>query len=212
VDKKVKKRFAWAAGFVLLPLFLTTLSSAQTDSSMSNQPWHKHLADPRFQGGYLLWFHLDESEDSIKNKMGEPAVVVDFGSFQSWQYQINALDKHAYSHSFVFRQSDQRLLSVTRTYEYGEIVDPLFPPKLTEVYRHVDGQGAAYAVRARRLSNQRWLIAFGTDQVGQPVSQLMLIRQQALRQFLPWLDEQIHKASMVSSSGSTGRPAQSQKD
>lgn len=168
---------------------------APADPALASQaqPWHKHLADPRFHGGYLLWFSLNENLDQVFEKMGQPANIMDHGMYRSLQYLINVLDRHDYSHSFVFVRDTKELLSVTRTYEFPEIIDGLFPRKGTDVFWYPDAEKKEYGARARRLSGDRLLLAFGSTEPGQPTTQLMLIKRSALPAFAPWILPQLEE-------------------
>jgi hypothetical protein len=167
------------------------------------QPWHKHLSDPRFHGGYLLWFSLNETPAQVEEKMGQAQNVMDHGPYRTLQYMINVLDRHDYSHSLVFLRETGELVSVTRNYEFAEFVDALFPEKLTDRFWWPNKEKPQYGARARRLSGDRLLLAFGSLEKGQPTTQLMLIKRSALQAFAPWILPQLEE---LEKQASTNQP------
>ena len=54
--------------------------------------------------------------------------------YRSWQYQIGEVEHDDFSHALVFRKSDGKLVSVTRTYNPERNVDAFFPPGETTVH------------------------------------------------------------------------------
>jgi hypothetical protein len=162
-----------------------------------NQPWHRHSSDPRFQGGYLFWFTLDETPEQLIEKLGPPAQVGEMGpDYLIWQFQIGMVDRHEFSHVICIRKSDNRIVSIARNYEFQENVDGLFPAKLTERHQWKRNGVAQFGVRLRRLGNGRLLLAMGSEKPGQPTSQILLIRQSALPIFMPWLEESVREESL----------------
>ncbi|MEO8099134.1 MAG: hypothetical protein ABI811_15630 [Acidobacteriota bacterium] len=129
-------------------------------------------------------FQLTETREQVRERMGAPALVASFGDFESWQYQIDVADLHDFSHQFVFRRATGELISVTHTYEPERILDALFPEAETHVFQFPE---ADYGVRLRRLGGGRLLLAMGSAKVGQPVGQILLIRESELHFFHSWL-------------------------
>lgn len=157
-------------------------------------PWHKHSSDPRFQGGYLFWFTLDETPQQLIEKLGQPAQVMEMGAdLLIWQFQIDVVDKHEFSHVVCIRKKDSKVVSVARNYEVPENVEGLFPPNLTEVHRWFQDGKPGFGVRLRRLGNGRLLLAMGSEKPGQPTSQILLIRESELKIFMPWLERSLQE-------------------
>jgi hypothetical protein len=146
------------------------------------------LAAPAFsQQQDILDFQLNETVAEVVQRLGRPALVSPFGEFESWQYQIGVEDNHEFSHILLFRASSGELLSLTRNWEQERTVDDLFPPAETKVYYYPDSKDPEYAVRVRRLSGGRVLMAMGSDAPGRPTGQIVLIRASELPHFHPWL-------------------------
>ena len=80
-------------------------------------------SDPRISTDGLKWFQLVESESEVRKYLGQPAIVADFGEYRSWQYQIGEVEHDDFSHALVFRKSDGKLVSVSRTYNPERSVD-----------------------------------------------------------------------------------------
>lgn len=183
----------WALAALLsaaTPLFSQS-PAAPPDAS---QPWHRHSSDPRYQGGYLFWFTLDETPAQLIEKLGQPAQVGEMGpDFLIWQFQISVVDKHEFSHVICIRRKDNRIVSIARNYEFQENVDGLFPAKLTEVHHWIRDGKPQFSVRLRRLGPDRLLLAMGSGQPGKPTSQILLIRESELPVFMPWLHDSLHR-------------------
>ena len=146
------------------------------------------LAAPAFsQEENLLAFQLKETRDQVTQRMGRPQLVVPFGEFESWQYQIGVEDNHEFSHILLFRVSTGELLSVTRNWEQERPIEELLPLTESRVYYYPDATNPVYGVRVRRLSDHRVLIAMGSVKVDQPTGQVVLIRDSELAHFHPWL-------------------------
>jgi hypothetical protein len=144
------------------------------------------LADPELRQGSLLWFTLTETMPAVARALGAPKQVADFGNgLQSWQYHLGAGDGHEPSHYLVFRRSDGRLLSVTRNFDPERKFDELFPLAQTTT-RYLPGN-ASYGARVRRLSGGRVLLAMGSTKKGQPIGQLVLLREEDLAAQYPWV-------------------------
>jgi hypothetical protein len=133
----------------------------------------------------ILAFQLSERSGQVLQRLGQPALIVPFGEFESWQYQIGVEDNHEFSHILLFR--DGELLSLTRNWEQERTVDELFPPEASKVYYYPDAKNPEYGVRVRRLSGGRVLMAMGSSEPGQPTGQVVLIRESELPHFHPWL-------------------------
>lgn len=146
------------------------------------------LAAPLFsQNVEVLPFQLTESRAQVRQKLGQPALVVPAGDFESWQYQVGVEDNHEFSHVLLFRVSTGELLSATRNWEQECSVDELFPAAESRVYYFPDAQHPEYGVRVRRLSGGRVLMAMGSAKAGQPTGQVVMIRESELAIFHPWL-------------------------
>ena len=146
------------------------------------------LAVPAFsQQNEILDFQLTESRAEAQQKLGRPAIVIPAGDFESWQYQIGIQDNHDFPPILLFRVSTGALLTATRNWEHERTVDDLFPPAETKVYYSPDAQHPEYAVRVRRMSGGRVLMAMGSAKPGQPTGQVVMIRERELPLFHPWL-------------------------
>lgn len=143
-------------------------------------------------GANPLGFLLSESKEQVIRSLGPPAMKADFGTdFQSWQFRIGEVDHDEFSHVLIFRKSTGELISVARNYQPERTVDEYFPAAETKVYFYPDSTQAQYGIRLRRLSAGRLLLAMGISKPNQPTGQLVLIRESELRQFYPWVFEQI---------------------
>src|SRR3954454_21178813 len=83
--------------------------------------------DPQVSDGRLKWVLLAETESEVRTHIGQPAMVVDFGEYRSWQYQIGGVEHDEFSLALVFRKSDGKLISISRNYESERNVDQFFP-------------------------------------------------------------------------------------
>lgn len=166
----------------LIPVLLWALLLAAPVSSQQAL-W----SDPQVSAEGPKWFQLVESESEVRKCLGQPATVADFGEYRSWQYQIGEVEHDDFSHALVFRKSDGKLVSLSRNYNPERIVDEFFPTAQTTVHWfHAAGQ-PDFAARVRRLRGGRVLIAVGTSKPGQTTGQLVLMREDELRHFYPWL-------------------------
>ncbi len=148
--------------------------------------------DPQVIHGELVWFRLTETQADIRDRLGAPHFMAEFGAdLVSWQYQIGEIDNHDHSHILVFRKSTGKLVSVTRAYEPEQLLDNLFPAGASEVHYYPNAAKPQYSVTLRHLSDDRLLMAMGVSRPGQPVGQLVLIHRSAVRAFYPWLDDQL---------------------
>src|SRR5882672_6624272 len=95
----------------VIPILLGALLSAAPAFSQQAS-W----SDPQLSADGIKWFQLGESESDVRKLLGQPALVADFGEYRSWQYQIGDVEHDDFSHALVFRQSDGKLVSVSRTY------------------------------------------------------------------------------------------------
>jgi len=90
------------------------------------------------------------------------------------------------------RQSDRKLVSLTRNYHEPTLVDALFPASGTKTYYWQNGSQPRWRVRVHLLKDgERALIARGVEKAGQKTDQVLLIRRSALVSYLPWLAEQL---------------------
>ena len=148
--------------------------------------------DPQPAAAEPKWFQLDESESQVRAMLGQPAMVVPFGDFRSWQYRFgDELDHDEFSHALVFRNSDGKLISISRTYSPERNVDPFFPPGESKAYLYQREGGMNFSVRVRRLSGGRLLMAMGVAKPGEATGQLLMIRESELRTFYGWLADAI---------------------
>ena len=152
-------------------------------------------SDPQISTDGLKWFQLVESESDVRKYLGQPVMVADFGEYRSWQYQIGEVEHDDFSHALVFRKSDGRLVSVSRTYNPERGVDAFFPPGETSVHWFRAPGQPDFPMRVRRLRGGRVLIAVGTSKPGHTTSQLVLMRESELRHFYPWLAEDLAPAA-----------------
>jgi hypothetical protein len=148
-------------------------------------------SDPRISTDGLKWFQLVESESEVRKYLGQPAMVADFGEYRSWQYQIGEVEHDDFSHALVFRKSDGKLVSVSRTYNPERSVDSLFPPSGTTVHWFRAAGQPDFPMRIRRLPGGRVLMAVGTSKPGQTTGQLVLMSEKELPHFYPWLAEDL---------------------
>lgn len=154
-------------------------------------------SDPRAEPAYLLEFTLEESPAEIVARMGPPAQAADSDvNYRVWQYQIEVADNHDFSHTFCFRKSDGKLVSVTRSFGEERNVDALFPASTRRIYHWPTAEKPQYSVLVRQVPGNRVLIAMGVSRPGQPAGQLLLIRRDAMQFFLPWLVPQLQAAQV----------------
>src|ERR1051325_9748842 len=93
------------------------------------------VADPHLKDGEFRWFLLTESQDEMRNSLGQSQMVADFGNdFRSWQYQVGDVDHDDFSLAVVFRKSTGMLVSVTRNFGTERNVDAFFPQSETATY------------------------------------------------------------------------------
>ncbi|HBY62881.1 MAG TPA: hypothetical protein DEH78_23920 [Solibacterales bacterium] len=144
--------------------------------------------DPRVARDQIVWFQLTESREQAAKLLGAPSTVAHFGTdFISWQYQGGDVDHHEYSHQLVFRKSDGKLASVTRNYEPGRNVDPLFPARVSSVHHFPNAEKPQLSLRLRRLPGGRVLMAMGSPKPGSLTTQLVLMREDDLPALYPWI-------------------------
>ena len=148
-------------------------------------------ADPMPSRTEPKWFLLVETESEIRAKLGQPKMVADFGNYRSWQYQIGEVDHEDFSHALVFRKSDGKLISVSRSYDPQRTVDEFFPASESTVHYYPDAERPQFTMRVRRLSGGRLLMAMGISKAGQATGQILLMRESELAYFYPWLEAQL---------------------
>lgn len=139
----------------------------------------------------MLRYTLAETPAQLHRLLGDPKVVADQGAFRSLQYQIDAHDPHDFSHVVLVARDSGRLLSITRNYEEPRRIDALFPAAetVTREFRSPGADRSQYFARVRPLAGgSRLLIAMGVSQPGEPTSQLVVIRREAVPEFFPWLE------------------------
>lgn len=146
--------------------------------------------DPHLHDGKLDWLLLTETPAEIARRAGPPRLEVSFGSgFLAWQYRFGSeIDRDDFSHYLVFEKSSGSLVAITRSYASQQNVDELFPEAETSVYEEPNSR---FHVRVRRLSGGRMLLAMGAAKPGDRTDQLVLIRANTIRNFYPWLANQL---------------------
>jgi len=149
------------------------------------------LPDPQTSAEGFHWFLLVESESEVRKHLGQPAMVADFGEYRSWQYQIGDVEHDDFSHALVFRKSDGKLVSISRSYSTQRNVDAFFPVSETSTHWFRATGQPDFAMRVRKLSGGRVLIAVGVSKPGQTTSQLVLMRESELAHFYPWLEKEL---------------------
>jgi hypothetical protein len=148
--------------------------------------------DPRIADGRMEWFHLLESESEVRARLGQSPMMADFGAYRSWQYRIGEeLDHDEFTHALVFRKTDGKLVSISRTYAPERNVDAFFPPEETKVCTLSNPGQADFSVRARPLPGGGVLMAIGSSQRGQPAGQIVLMHESELAHFYPWVEVQL---------------------
>jgi hypothetical protein len=154
----------------------------------------------------LLRWSLEERPEQILRILGPPDHVDDtVKAYQSWQYENVANedrdDNSPPSYILCLSTDGRGLISLARNFGSPQDVDSLFPPAETRVYHWSSKEGSSnegssnrapqFSVRLRRLSEETLLIAMGTARPGERTTQLILIRQSALKLFMPWLSDQL---------------------
>ena len=148
--------------------------------------------DPRLDHGEIQWFQLRETRTDITRDLGVPQLATPFGNdFEAMSYQFGDLDEQEYSHQLVFRKSTGQLVSVARNYQPEINVDALFPPAQTSSYYLTTGNQRVFGIRLRRLSGGRLLLAMGAPLAGQTTGQILLLHEEELANWYPWLAEQL---------------------
>jgi hypothetical protein len=118
-------------------------------------------------------------------------MVGDFGIYLSRQYRFGEETDHDdFSHALVFRKSDGKLVSVSRTYAEPRLLDAWFPKNETAVYRLAPGT-ADYRARVRRMGNGSILMSPGSGEWGQPAQQIVLMHESVLHRFYPDLAKEL---------------------
>ncbi len=144
--------------------------------------------DPQVDSAGFHWFQLGETRQEVVRQLGPPRLSSVFGAdFEGWQFQIGELEEGEFSHHAVFRNSDGKLISMTREYPLPVNVDLLFPASQTATFTGP----ADWHVRARSLGEGRFLLAMGVAAPGEKTTKIVLLDESALRAFYPWLMEQI---------------------
>jgi len=150
-------------------------------------------SDPRIATDGVKWFELVEREAEVRQHLGQPAMVADFGEYRSWQYQIGEVEHDEFSHALVFRKSDGVLVSITRNYDPERSVDAFFPQSETSVHWFRKSGQPDFPMWVRKLPGDRVLIAVGIFRQGQTTGQLVLMRTSELQHFYPWLEEDLSR-------------------
>src|SRR5262245_39771929 len=116
--------------------------------------------EPGVRNGKFVWFRLEESREEVARVVGPPSEIAGFGQdFVSWQYRLEHREDEEPSHSFVFRRSDGKLLSVTRNFASERDVSALFPAAETTVHEFHGERSEVYPVLVRKLDGSRLLLA-----------------------------------------------------
>jgi hypothetical protein len=143
---------------------------------------------------FLTRFTLDETQAEVKQMIGVPRNVGDFGAYQGWNYQIDLHDNHEFSHYLVFHKDSGEFVSITQNFEEPQDASKLFPGSLATYY-YPDREKPQFRVLVRQLGRGRLLLGMGMEEPRDKASQLMLIRRSYLGFFLPWLEEQMKASS-----------------
>lgn len=150
------------------------------------------LAVPLFSQWELANLQLNESPTEVRKLLGEPTLVADINTeFRSWQYRIGQEDHDSFSHSLIFSKRTNTLLSISHTYDVPVEVEQLFPASSTKYYHYPETGTPEMVVRVNHISQDRLLLAFGSNRPGEPTTQLVLIHSSILPVFYPWLAKQI---------------------
>ena len=144
----------------------------------------------------LLRFSLNESPEQIVSLLGRPQRIDDsLAGYQSWQYEFSAVEENDDNSPpawFVcLNTSKRQVLSVTRNFDKPQNVDGILPASQTAVYHWPSKDTAQFSVRLRQLPGDVLLLAMGTARPGDRTTQIILIRQSALKTFMPWLAEEL---------------------
>jgi len=171
-----------AARLVRLTLIAALASFSQT---ASNQKTHG-----------LLRFTLEERPEQVVKILGHPDRVDDFAKdYTSWQYEQADGEDHddnlPPAYVLCLSSAGERLMSVTRNFVVPQDGDDLFPPAETTAHHWPSTKASQFSVRLRKLSGGILLLAMGTSQPGERTTQLILIRQSALKVLIPWLAERL---------------------
>jgi hypothetical protein len=139
----------------------------------------------------LTRFTLTEDTAAVTRLLGPPAQIAEAGpSHFSWLFQTDVLDNHDHSHILLFAKRSGTLVSVTRNFHEAVNVDALFPAG-TRTHYYVAPNQPRWPVRVRLLPGDRVLIAMGVAKPGEGTTQLLLIRREALAEYLLWVAEQL---------------------
>lgn len=161
--------------------------------------WGLLLAAPAFSANGdasgLLTFTLEETRTDVARMLGRPAATFDQGGYVVWHYYLIPGETHDPSHIVCFRQSDGRIVSVTRNAHDEENVEALFPAGSWTARSWPDEEKPQYGARTRRIGKDRILVAMGSRKAGEPTRQLILIRESAIPFFFPWLKSDHSAAS-----------------
>lgn len=156
-------------------------------------PLLSQTLDPVVHNGEVTWWSLNETPADVNAALGAPSQVTDFDGYLSWQHRLPGVDHESdVSSQMVFRRSTGRLISVTRTYESDRDVSAFFPPAESSLHAFPDAKHATFRALVRRLPGSRILIASGlASGPGQFSAQLVLLREEELTHFFPWIAESL---------------------
>lgn len=183
---RLSSKTYWAPALIALAI---AAAPVFCQSQQANPNQAVSWVEPRIENGQLIWFELNEDRTRVGQMLGKPALVAEFGKdFYAWQYQLGELEDHDdYSHYLVFRKSSGKLVSIARQFVGQRAVDEWFPERETKTYFLGDAEKPQFQVRLRRLSGGRILLAMGVSKPGQQTGQVLLIREEELPIFYPWI-------------------------
>jgi hypothetical protein len=134
-------------------------------------------------------YTLKEKPPEIEQRLGAPAWVGKGRSHLVLCYNENTAEEHEdgrYDLCFYFEMPRGDLLSVTRNFAVRQDVDGLFPAEGTREHSTETASGRLEA-QSRRLVGDRVLIALGRGKAAEACDQLVIIRQEAVERFFPWV-------------------------
>ncbi len=173
---------------------LVVFMGALLSAPLFSQP-HAGLAEKAFELE-IKWILGVESKIQVLERLGPPRQTGQFGDFISMQYQIGVADHDDFSHILVVRKSNGALVSLARSYDPEVIVDNLFAVDGVSVHYFPDEKKPQFSLRLRRLNGGRVLMAMGSAKPGTPTGQLVIMVESELRNFYPWLKDQLDKAGV----------------
>lgn len=127
-------------------------------------------------------FHIGESRAQLLRRMGPPKLTASISPMlDAWQFGTEEMEEGEFSHSFFLDREDGVVRGMTRTFARPRLVDDLFPVGQTILVELAQG----YRARARRLPDGCWLMAPGSTNHGELVSQVIVLQPALLKIFYP---------------------------